>query len=50
MISWETLIKKIYKHERMIKDKEDDDVWAMEDDEYSLEFILDWSIRMEGFP
>ena len=28
----------------------DDDVWSLEDDEYSLEFIFDWSIRMERFP
>ena len=35
----------------MIKDEEDDDVWGREDDnKLSLEFIFDWSIRMEGFP
>ena len=28
----------------------DDDVWSLEDDEYSLEFTFDRSIRMEGFP
>ena len=25
-------------------------VWSLEDDEYSLEFTFDWSIRMEKFP
>ena len=34
---------------KMTKDKEDDDVWGLEDDEHSLEFTFDWSIRMEGF-
>ena len=33
-----------------MKDKEDDDVWGLEDDEHSLKFTLNWSIRMEGFP
>ena len=28
----------------------DDDVWSLEDDEYSLEFTFDRSIRMERFP
>ena len=26
------------------------EVWSVEDDEHSLEFTFDWSIRMEGFP
>ena len=50
MIGWETLIHKIYWHMRMTKDKEDDDIWSLEDDEYSLEFTLDQSIKIEGFP
>ena len=33
----------------MTRDKEDDNVWSLEDNEYSLEFTFDWSIRMEGF-
>ena len=33
----------------MTKDEEDNDVWTLKDDEYSLEFTFDWSIRMEGF-
>ena len=33
-----------------MKDEEDDDVWSLEDDEYSLKFTLDQSIRIEGFP
>ena len=28
---------------------EDDDVWGLEDDKYSLEFTLDQSIRIERF-
>ena len=34
---------------KMIKDKENDNIWGLKDDEYSLEFTFDWSIRMEGF-
>ena len=33
----------------MTKDKEDDDIWSLEDNEYSLEFILNWNIRIKGF-
>ena len=33
----------------MTKDK-DDDVGSLEDDERSLEFTFDWSIKMKGFP
>ena len=32
-----------------MRDKEDDNIWALEDDEYNLEFILDWSIKMKEF-
>ena len=28
----------------------DDDIWSLENDEYSLGFTFDWSIRMEGIP
>ena len=35
---------------KMTRNKEDDDVWSLEDNEHSLEFTLDQSIRMEGFP
>ena len=28
----------MYKHEGIIKDKEDDNVWGLKDDEHSLEF------------
>ena len=34
----------------MPKDKEDDNVCDLEDDELSLEFTFDWSIKMEEFP
>ena len=34
----------------MTRDKEDNDIWSLEDDEYSLEFNFDWSIRIKGFP
>ena len=34
----------------MMKNKEDNDLWGLEDDEYNLKFTLDWSIRMERFP
>ena len=34
------LIYKKYRHKKMTKNKEDDDVWSLEDDEYSLEFTL----------
>ena len=34
----------------MMSDKEDNDVWGLKDDEYSLEFTLDRSIRIEKFP
>ena len=34
----------------MTRDEEDDDVWSLEDDEHCLEFTLDQSIRMKGFP
>ena len=30
--------------------RKDDNVWNLEDDEYSLEFIFDQNIRMERFP
>ena len=33
----------------MTKDKEDDDLWGLEDDKHSLEFTFDRSIRMKGF-
>ena len=33
----------------MTRDKQDDDVWDLKDDEFSLDFIFDWSIRIEGF-
>ena len=26
------------------------EVWSLEDDEHSLEFIFDQSIKIEGFP
>ena len=34
----------------MMKNKKDDDIQALEDDDHSLEFTLDQSIRMKGFP
>ena len=34
----------------MMKNEEDVDVWDLENDEQSLEFTLDWSIRTERFP
>ena len=35
----------------MTRDKEDDDICGLEDDDkLSLEFTFDWSIRMEEFP
>ena len=34
----------------MTRNKEDDDIWSLENIEYSLELIFDWSIRMEKFP
>ena len=34
----------------MTRDEEDDDIWGLKDDEHSLEFTFDWSIRMEEFP
>ena len=41
----------MYKHEKMTRDKEDNDVCGLkDDDELSLEFTFDQSIRMEGFP
>ena len=43
------LIHKKYKHEKITRDKEDDDIWSLEGDKYSLEFTFDWSIRMERF-
>ena len=43
------LIHKKYRYKRMMRDKEDDDIWSLEDDEYSLEFIFDRSIKMEEF-
>ena len=30
-----------------MRDKEDDDVWGLKDDKRNLEFIFDWSIKME---
>ena len=33
----------------MTKGEENDDVRGLKDDKYILEFIFDWSIRMEGF-
>ena len=33
----------------MTKDKEDDDIWGLKNDEYSLEFTFNWSIRIEEF-
>ena len=34
----------------MTRDKEDDDIWGLEDDyKLSLEFTFDRSIRIEGF-
>ena len=51
MIGCQTLIQRMYRHERMTKNEEDDDVWGLEDDyKLSLEFTFDRSIRMEGFP
>ena len=34
----------------MIKEKEDDNVWGLKNDEYNLEFTFDRSIKMEKFP
>ena len=33
----------------MTRNKEDDNVWGLKKDECSLEFIIDWSIKMEKF-
>ena len=41
MIGKQALIHRTYRLERMTKDKKDDDVWGLKDDEYSLEFIFD---------
>ena len=32
-----------------MRDKEDNDIWSLEDDKHSLEFTFDQNIRMEGF-
>ena len=32
----------------MTSDKEN--IWGPKDDEYSLEFTIDWNIRIEEFP
>ena len=51
MISCQALIQRTYRHERMTRNEEDDDIFGLEDDdELSLEFTFDWSIRMERFP
>ena len=50
MIGLEALIQRTYKHKRMMRDKEDDDVRGLEDDEHGLEFTFDRSIKMERFP
>ena len=51
MIGCQAFIKRTYRHEKMTKDKKNDDVYGLEDDaELSLEFTFDWNIRMEGFP
>ena len=34
----------------MMKEKEDDNVWGLKDDEYNIKFTFDWNIKMEGFP
>ena len=46
MIGRTTLIYEKNKHEKMTKNKEDDNVSSLEDNEWSLEFIFDRSIRM----
>ena len=35
---------------KMTKDEEDDDIWGLKDNKYSLEFTFDWSIKIERFP
>ena len=41
----------MYKHEGVIRDEEDDNVWSLEDNyKLILEFTFDQSIKMEGFP
>ena len=45
-----TLIYRKYKHEKISKNKEDNDVWILDNNEYSLEFTFDWNIKMKGFP
>ena len=49
MIGGTALIYKKYKYKRMTRDEEDDDVWNLKDDECSLKFAFNWSIRIEEF-
>ena len=50
-MGYQTLIQKTYKHEKITRDKEDDDVCGLkDDDELSLEFNFDQSIRIKRFP
>ena len=44
------LIHKKFRHKKMTRDKEDDDVWALEDNKRSLEFTFDQNIRIERLP
>ena len=48
---YQALIQRTYRHGRITRDKKDDDICGLEDDDkLSLEFIFDRSIRMERFP
>ena len=43
------LIYRKYKHERVTRDKEEDDIWSLKDDESSLEFTFDGVLRWKDF-
>ena len=44
------MIHRKYRNEKMTKDKEDDDLRSLEENKCSLEFTLDWNIKIKEFP